>query len=167
MTDTHLPTERFPEVLQGRSPWSAEEASHLAGCPACRLEWSITAAAPELGRAAADRLDVERIAGAVRRKLAHAAPARGRVSRPVWWFTGLAAAAAALLLALPRVEPPASPATVPQVMVLHELDDLTAAELEVVLDALPPAAGAASHVEMLPLDELDTGALERVLQSME
>jgi hypothetical protein len=167
MNDTHVPTERFPEVQQGRSPWSAEEATHLAGCPACRLEWSITAAAPGLGRGVADGLDAERIAAGVRRKLAETAPIPRRVSRPVWWFVGLAAAAALLLLSIPGIQPAPSPAAAPSVTVLHELDGLTAAELETVLDAMPPAAGAASHVDLLPLDDLDTGALERVLQSME
>ena len=50
---------------------------------------------------------------------------------------------------------------------LHELDDLTASELEVLLETLPPSADAAAHPDPASLDELDAQSLERLLRSLE
>ena len=51
--------------------------------------------------------------------------------------------------------------------VLHELDGLSAPELEEVLQSIPPATEALDHVEMAPLSDLDANDLERMLRSME
>jgi hypothetical protein len=54
-----------------------------------------------------------------------------------------------------------------EIAVLHELDGLTAAELEAVLETIPPTADEAVHVESAPIGDLSAKDLERMLHSME
>ena len=125
-----------------------------------------------LGNRAVDSLDPERIAEATRRRLA-AEPAPGPViwRRPRYWATVLAAAAAVLLvLRLTLPGPTTQPSTAegaPAVPFLTELDALSPAELEFVLETLPPATESTVHPEAAVYEELDIKSLELLLRSLE
>ncbi|HEV8598448.1 MAG TPA: hypothetical protein VGQ69_03740 [Gemmatimonadales bacterium] len=88
------------------------------------------------------------------------------------WLVGLAPAAALLLVLrltlgggpAATTSSVAAPATL---SVLHELDELSAAELEVLLEILPPATDSAGHPDAASFDELDVKSLERLLRSLE
>jgi hypothetical protein len=77
-----------------------------------------------------------------------------------------AAAVLALAVLFGRPEPASVPPAV-ATTVLHELDGLTPAELEAVLETIPPPADEATHVEAAPLGELSVPELERMLRAME
>lgn len=125
--------------------------------------------ASRLGRDAAHGLDLERLAGRVLARLEEAqraaAAMRSRTLRRVM------AMAAVLFVALlgwlafePRVEREgglAVPGTV-----LHELDQLDADQLEMLLETMPVTA-ATVPPEPVPLQDLDTTRLERLLRSLE
>jgi hypothetical protein len=164
MTLGHLDSDRLIALLHERQDLTAEERLHLVACAECRLELELVRASGRLEHGAVARLDSGRIADAVRRRLATSGP---RV-RPMLFRWIAVAAAAALLLVVYHpggsvTDPMPGP---PRAAMLHELDGLTEAELEAVLDALPPAADRGGHVESAPLDQLDTRSLERVLQSI-
>jgi len=172
MTDCHIIADRMPAVANGKAGWGPSEAAHLESCPACRLEWDLVRTAHGLGADVAAALDTGRIAEKVARRIADAGPvARPRVAAPVArWLIGLAAAAALVLAVRPwrfggSVPNPAHP--VAAVSVLNELDDLTPAELESVLEGLPTAAEAVPHVESVPFGDLEANDLERMLRSLE
>lgn len=129
--------------------------------------------AATLGDKVVEQLDEQRLARAVLARLTAepsvTVPPR-RLRRG--WLVGLAAAAAILLVVRLTVAPPPTSAVgpeeaVPTLTVLHELDDLSAAELEVLLETLPPPAGAAVHPDAGSFDELDAKGLERLLRSLE
>ena len=122
--------------------------------------------ARQLGRAEADELDPERVAGSVLARLR--AEPRVRVGPVVVrWTLGLAAAAALAIAVVTRSgSEPEAPAAA-ALVALPELDDLTAAELEAVLETIPPPADSAIHVEVAPIDELNAQELERVLRTLE
>ncbi len=170
MTDPHIDSDRMPLLAHAGGKWTPVETAHLAGCAECRLEWELVQAASALGRAAASRIDPNRVAARVLHRLTEA-PRRssGFAVRPARWALALAAAAAIVLAfriagshSPVRVAPsPARPG------ILHELDELTASELEAIFDAIPPAAANETHVESAPFGELDTNDLERVLRSLE
>lgn len=170
MSETHLDSDRLLAVAHGKGHWSADERVHLDGCAECRLEWNVVRAAWMLGRAPAEGVAPSRAAAAVVRRIstAEAAPSGSRF-RPVGWALGLAAAAVLTLAVLiPRGTAPrglAAPGE--EIVMLHELDGLTVAELEAVLETIPPAANAATHVEAAPIGELSAQDLERMLHSME
>jgi hypothetical protein len=137
-------------------------------------EDELSRTAATLGDRVVQSLDEQRLARAVLARLAEepsdTGPATPRVRRG--WLLGLAAAAAMLLVArltLTRsagsIAGPEAP--VPTLTVLHELDDLSAAELEVLLETLPPPAGAAVHPDPASFDDLDAKGLERLLRSLE
>jgi hypothetical protein len=129
--------------------------------------------AAKLGDSVARALDEQQLARRVLARLASEPSETLLLRRPRRrWLLGLAAAAAILLvlrLAIqPAVNSPAGPADAATTQtVLHELDDLSTAELEVLLETLPPAAGAAVHPDPGSFDELDAKALERLLRSLE
>jgi hypothetical protein len=172
MTLTHLDSDRFADVAHGRAAWSPGELAHLERCESCRLESRISLATARLGGEPAAALELEAVAARVRRDLAGlpvesglspVAPRR-RLVRPI--LLGLAAAAAiAVAVLLP--ERPAAPVPVEQLAVLHELDDLSAAELEAVLETLPPPADAMVHQDETGISALSAEALERMLRTME
>jgi hypothetical protein len=173
MTDCHIIADRMPAVANGKAGWGPSEAAHLESCPACRLEWDLVRAAQGLGGDVAAALDTGRIAERVARRIADSDPAvtpqgLGPARR---WLIGLAAAAALVLVIRPW-RPGHSPVMnlrerAAAVSVLNELDDLTPAELESVLVALPPAADAVPHVESEPFGDLEPQDLERMLRSLE
>ena len=168
MTELHLDADRMPDVARGAAQWSAEELRHLGHCDQCRSEWAMVQVAAGLGRGVARRLGSARIADTVARRLASEPPPRrtlvGRTARLL--AAGMAAAAAIAVFGSTRLDPPLldSPATQ---SVLHELDELNPAELETLLESLPPEAGATAHPEPATVNELDTSSLERLLRSLE
>lgn len=174
MIESHLLADRMPSVAHRLAEWSPVESAHLVSCPECRLEWEIVSSAKTLGASAVAGLDPARVAAAVGRRLAEVpVPTATRfLRRSTGWLVGLAAAAA-LLFAVTRVIPerhdsgPVASVDMQGGTVLQELDDLTASELELLLETLSPAAEAAPHVEVAPLGDLDAKALKRVLRSLE
>ncbi|HSE51485.1 MAG TPA: hypothetical protein VLB00_04815, partial [Gemmatimonadales bacterium] len=87
--------------------------------------------------------------------------------RRAGWVLAAAAAAVLALAVLLRAPEPVSEPPAVAITVLHELDDLTPAELEAVLETIPPTAEEALHVEAAPLGELSVPDLERMLRAME
>lgn len=131
-------------------------------------EQELLEAARRLGGRAVAGIDPERIVagvGAARRR-----EQRERRFR-TWGLLGLAAAAALLLAVWPGHESgpvdSAGAVVAAAPSVLHELDHLTATQLEQVLESMPPAAGSAEVVEEVPFTDVTVQDLERVLQSME
>lgn len=170
MIDSHLDSERLLAVAHGQARCSPEEAAHLERCAECRLEWNLVRTARTMGRAPAERIPTAQTAATVARRL-EAAPAilPGVRSSRARWVLGLAAAAAitvAVLFSRGKTPHGAVPSD-GGIAVLHELDGLTAAELEVVLETIPPAANEAVHVESAAIDDLSASDLERMLHSME
>jgi len=170
MIGSHLDSERLPAVAHGLARWSVEEAAHLERCTQCRLEWNLVRTARTLGRAPAERIAPARAAATVVRRLNTAPiaspgglPRRGRL------VFGIAAAATVTFAVYfsrgkthSETPPPGA-----EIAVLHELDGLTTAELEAVLETIPPAADEAVHVESAPIGDLSAKDLERMLHSME
>lgn len=168
MTDQHLDSDRFPAVVRGEARWTGTEAAHLDRCAECRLEWKLVGAAGTLGRPESAGIDAPGVAAAVLRRLvSEPAQPKPQWSRRAGLVLVLGAAAVlALAVLLPRQEPPLVPAAAAST-VLHELDDLTPAELEAVLETIPATAEAALYVEAAPLGELSVPDLERMLRAME
>jgi len=168
MSASHLDSDRFAAVSRGESRWSGDEAAHLDRCPECRFEWELIGTALGLGRSEGAGIDAPKVAAAVIHRLVREpAPPAGRWGRPAGWLVGLGAAAVLALAVLLSRGEPAPVAPEPALTVLHELDDLSAAELEAVLETIPPTADEALHVEAAPLGELSVPDLERMLRAME
>jgi len=162
-------SDRMPGVLAGRDHWSREDEEHLVVCADCRSEWQLLVRGSALG-AELPGLDVSRISAEVQRRLALAKRA-DRNRRRGWLGLGLAAAAAlVLVIARPRStgEAPASPiAEQALVLPVIELDSLSAAELQAVLETMEPPLGTNSTLDAPSLQDLDDHQLERVLRSLE
>ena len=128
--------------------------------------------AARLGEHVVEQLDETRLATAVLNRLATEPVVAARPLYRRMWVLGLAAAAAMLLvlrLSLPGSAHPDRSTALgsPTSTVLHELDDLTAAELEAVLETLPPPASVTEHPESPSLESLDAKSLEQLLRSLE
>lgn len=168
MTQEHLDSDRLL-TLVGNVPDGAE-AAHLSACAACRSELALLSAARRLGEGRVPPIHVERVAQLVSRRLAEPV-VRPLGRRSVLWIAGLASAASVVLV-LARPRPPVTSSDGPVIAsappsVLHELDDLSASELEEVLQTLPTSTEAMPHGEVVPLGDLSAGDLEQVLRSME
>jgi hypothetical protein len=170
VTECERLEDRFVEVAHGRSAWEPREEAHLAGCAECGAAWRLTIAALELG-AGLPRRDVAGISAAVRTRLAaesHQAPVVALAARRRWvrWAAPVAAAAA-LVLAVGigqrgGTEPPAAgPA------VIVELDDLSAAELELMADRYPEALDVTMPVGVVGMSDLTTAEMELILEAWE
>lgn len=174
MNTSHIDPDRLADAASDAS-WSAGESAHLAGCAECRFELEIVAAARRLGVAQLSDLHSERVTDAVRtRLLTEPAPAQGgAVGGQTRWIVGLALAAALVLAVVYGKDGWPGQATIQhtpvpvELSVLHELDGLDEPELEAVLESIPVAAGAMSHLEPAPFVDLNVNDLERVLRSME
>jgi hypothetical protein len=169
MIECHQLSDRMPAVAYGTTRWEPAEAAHLESCASCRKEWELVRAAASLGAG----LDTGHVAQAVLRRLREAPapqPIAGirRVGR---WALALASAAAivlAVLLARPHRTAPVSAVAVPVAgSMLEELDELTAPELESVLESFSPAVEALPHLERSPIGDLKPQELEQVLRSLE
>jgi hypothetical protein len=167
MTAQHLDSDRFTAVFRGESRWTGAESAHIDRCPECRLEWQLVRAAGTLGRRSAE-VDAAQAAGIVLQRLLRepVEPARRGSRRAGWMLAAAAAAVLAVAVLLRGGEPaPAPPAVA--ITMLHELDDLTPAELEAVLETIPPSAEEPLYLDAAPLGELSVADLERMLQAME
>lgn len=167
MSAEHLDSDRVAAVSRGESRWTGAETAHLDRCPECRLEWQLVRAAPTLGRRESEEIDASRVADAVMQRLREPARPVRRWGRRAGWVLAAAAAAVLALAVLLRAPEPVSEPPAVAITVLHELDDLTPAELEAVLETIPPTAEEALHVEAAPLGELSVPDLERMLRAME
>jgi len=176
MTAAHIDSDRMTEETGNPvAAWSEAEAGHLLVCADCRFEFEMLATARQLGAAQLTGFQPERVAAGVRRRLRDqpvAGPGRS-LRHPGRWLAGLAAAAALVLavrLSIPRGPSGPDEAAVgapATESILHELDGLSAPQLEDVLQSIPPATEALGHVEGAPLGELSATDLERMLRSME
>jgi len=173
MIECHQLSDRMPAAAHGTTPWSVTESAHLESCASCRREWELVRAGASLGAGVAMGLDTGRVAQAVVRRLREAPtpqPIRGirRVGR---WALVVAAAAAivfAVLLTRPHRTGPVSAVAAPVAgPMLEELDELTATELESVLESFSPAVEALPHLERSSIDDLKPQELEQVLRSLE
>jgi len=169
--------ERMPEVAHGGGSWSELEMAHLTTCPECQAEWQLLQRAGRLGESAAARIDPDRVSSAV------LAEVRRRRVRDRWrrgaWVTGLAAAAAVLLVVWmgtgkesgPMANRVDSGATAPVELgfqlPLSELEALDSTQLQAVLDGLDAPVGEVSPGPAPSFGELDDTQLERVLRSLE
>ncbi len=174
MMDCEAVQDRMPLVVHGGPTWTEAEAAHLASCADCAAGWRVVQTAARLGDAAARRVDPEHISAAVLSQLA-----RDRRSTR-WirggWLTGLAAAAAVVLLVWggePRHRPgpetaQVAPSGTQELRVpLAELENLDAAQLESVLEGLDAPLGSQAAPDAPHLGDLDDSQLERVLRSLE
>lgn len=172
MTGCTRLSDRMLDIRMG-AEWTSAERAHLAECPDCAAEWRLIQAAAALG--ARLRLpDSERIAGAVLDRLARepaAEPGTAGLAGPgrrlgVWWAGGLVAAALMLAVALALwPSRPADPGR--QLVVLSELEDLSAGELEGLLGELPSADQVAMPSGAMGMSDLSAAELERVLAAWE
>jgi hypothetical protein len=162
-------SDRMPGVLAGRDHWSREDEEHLVVCADCRSEWQLLARGAALG-AELPTLDASRISAEVQRRLARAKRAE-RNRRLGWIGLGLAAAAAlVLVVARPDGQGPigTGPVTGTRLEIpFIELDSLSAAQLEAVLETLEPPLGSNSTLDAPTLQDLDDHQLERLLRSLE
>lgn len=158
--------DRMPEVAAGRGSWTPEEARHLDQCADCAAAWRLVTATRRLGESIEAGYDPTAAAATVAARLRAA-------RRPVWGrprtLVVLAAAAALVLVALPRFDaPPAElPGVTEEAMFLSELDSLTATELAVIADEMVPPLSEVANPEPASLFDLDSIQLERVLHSLE
>lgn len=172
MTTCEQLSDRMPAVARGESGWSAEEESHLAACPECRLEWELISAATGLGRDVTASLDPHHVTERVLGRLRAERRSRGRRIR--WAVAGVAAAASIALVVWAgprrsgsRIPVPAPVADVAEIP-LPELDSLGTPELEAVLHALDaPIGTSVEGVDSSGLDDLDTRELQHVLDRLE
>ena len=124
--------------------------------------------AATLGEKAARTLDPERIAGRVIARLEEPRVIAFQRAPLVRWLGGLAAAAmviVALGIAL-RPATRVSDQSASQSTVLQELDELDVDQLEQLLQAMP-ATSSVIPQESVPLQELDTLSLKRLLRTLE
>ena len=173
MTECSNLTDRMPAVAHGLAEWKPADRAHLEACASCRLEWDMVRAGAALGATIGSGLDTRRVAEAVAQRLRQSDPDRQvrRIGRVGHWALAVAAAAAIILaVQLTRPEQPGPVGTgvaTPAGPVLQELDGLTAAELQSLLESFSPAVEALPHLESTPLGELKPQELERVLRSLE
>lgn len=161
--ENHHLSDRMPDVAAGRIRWSVPEQQHLAECPDCAAEWRLVSTASVLGSSVERSLDVEAIAGRVRAELGPGQEMQRR-PRPALWLVPLLAAAA-LILVLWR-GPGSEPVPVDQAetLLLPELETLSVAQLESMLQLLPSEPPADS---LWSLEDLTEEEISAVLQNLE
>ncbi len=161
--------DRMPDVASGRRQWEAGEVAHLAACAECAREWTLVQVARRLGGAAAGRVNTTRLSAAVLAGVSR----EQRVAR--WkragWLTGLAAAAAVVLLvwrgSASQTVHPGDGAVDEYLLPLAELESLDEGQLQAVLEALDAPLQEGSSSGGPNLGDLDDTQLERVLRSLE
>jgi anti-sigma factor RsiW len=167
MTDCESVTDRIPVVALGRDAWTAEEAAHLASCPACQAEWKVVETARRLGDSAARRVDPDRVNSIVIARLR----ADRRWRRAAWIGAVAVAAAMALVVWTARPTHQAGPIATRGAVGFHlplaELDRLDSGQLERILEDLEAPLGAQAAPEAPELGDLKDSELERVLRTLE
>jgi hypothetical protein len=164
----------MPDRAAGRAVWPEGADVHLEVCAECRRNWELIQAGSRVGAQAASRIDPDRISALLVTRLAEARRSDRR--RKGWtWGTLLAAAAAILMVVYPG-RSPVDPGTVPLPVIsgagtlsvpLAELNDLDAAELQVIDDQLDGALSAGASVSTPHLEELTPDEMQRILTSLE
>ena len=145
-------SDSMPAVAQGAARWSADEEAHLTRCEECLGEWKLVRRTAELG-STLPAPDLERIAAGVLTGLR--APQPSRSLRLVRWAVPLALAAGLLLvLVRSRAITPPEPAAV-TLSLLPEVEALSDAELETVIQLIPTAEPSLGGVDSLSEDELN------------
>jgi hypothetical protein len=165
MSCTQL-SDRMPAVARGEAGWSAGEVAHLQGCADCRAEWAVVSAGATVGGDMA--MDADALAARVLQRLKTEPVARR--SRAMFWLSGLAAAAAVVLVVSTpwsrRV--PGTVATAPALEApVPGLSTLDAGELDDMLQTLDTPWTETSTADSPSLDDLDLQGLEQVQESME
>lgn len=164
-------SDRMLEIRLG-GEWTPAEREHLDRCPDCAAEWRLMRAGAAVG-AGLPPFDAARIAVAVRGRLAAEPPAPALLpfrARAVRLAIGLAAAAALILavgLALRSRTAGVAPDSTAGVVVLSELEELSAGELEELLGALPAPVEVMMPSGAVGLSDLSAAELERVLAAWE
>jgi len=161
MTACTLLSDRIPDVVAGRSHWTADEEHHLAGCPECRAEWDLVSAAAHLTgdyRPA----DPAGTAAAVIERL-RTARSRHDGRRPVWVSALLAAAAVAALVVWSGAGrgSPVRPASPPGLAAVPPIAPAAPS---------PRSAAPSDSADEFPLPELDslsTEALDSMLHVLD
>jgi hypothetical protein len=174
MTDCGWLSDRIPPVVLGRAELTPQEMQHLQKCRACQQEWEVVSAAGGLGRRPEAAIDTETVAASVLDRLREQQPAP-YVRRKTWAAVGLAAAAAILIATWTGGGDPAvttrqsgSMAAAQLVIPLPELDNLEAAELDTVLQAIDEPNNLRDLGEHEPeLSDLNSDELQRVLDTWE
>ncbi|HET7424100.1 MAG TPA: hypothetical protein VFJ92_11085 [Gemmatimonadales bacterium] len=163
-------SDRMPEVVHGRSRWTADEAAHLAACAECRRELALLQATVTLGRRTPRLGDAERMAATIERRLTGIRTRRIGVQR----VAGLAAAATLLLAVWTKwpERPVASPAgpsrpAAPALVPLPELELLDPAELDSLLQRMEQPSVGGSTLDAPGLGDLEDTELEQVLATWE
>lgn len=157
-------SERMPAVARGEAHWDATALAHLAVCRECAAEWRVVSAVAALGRAA-PAIDPEAVGRLVLRRLAASGGRRRRARRWLGAVTGLAAAAAIVLMLWSPTRRVVSEPEAP--VFLPELDSLTAVQLESVLGSVDRPLGTVRTLDAPGLSGLSDDQLADVLQSME
>jgi anti-sigma factor RsiW len=168
--------ERIPLVAGEEGAWTPEEAAHLGECLECSAEWRLVQCARTLGARSAGGLDHGRLTARVLAEVA-VRRRRERWTRRAW-LTGLAAAAAVIIVVWTGRQRTASiaagPDSLPAVAMntefylpLAELEPLDSEQLQAVLDGLDAPVGEVAPGPAPSFGELDDTQLERVLRSLE
>lgn len=161
--------DQMPDVANGGRQWNAGEAVHLAACAECAREWQLVQVALRLGDATAGRVHTSRLSAAVLAGVARERRVAGW--KRTGWLTGLAAAAAVVLLVWRGSAPPAIHSDAAAVeeyrLPLAELESLDENQLQAVLEALDAPLQDGSSSGGPNLGDLDDTQLERVLRSLE
>jgi hypothetical protein len=162
-------SDRMAGVLAGRDHWNREDEEHLVVCADCRSEWQLLARGAALG-GDLPALDAGSIASQVQLRLARANQ-RAKNLRRGWIGIGLAAAAVlVLVVARPDGKSPPGPGPISATNLeipFIELDSLSPAQLQAVLETLEPPLGSSSTMAEPSLHDLDVQQPERLLRSLE
>ncbi len=162
-TGDHL-SDRMPDVAAGTIRWSVSEQQHLVECRDCAAEWQLVSTASELGRTVERSLDVEAIAGRVRAELNRGQAVQRRRRPALWLVPWLAAAALILVIWRGPGNEPAPVNQADETQLLPELETLSVAELESMLQLLPSEPPADS---LWSLEDLTEEEISLVLQNLE
>ena len=151
MTQCTQLSDRMPAVARGTARWSAVDEAHLTQCGDCAFEWALVRRTAGLGDSVV--LDIERVSGGVLSVLR--APVPSRTAKVARWAVPVALAASLLLvLVRTRGSTPPEPAGV-TLSLLPEVEALSDAELESVLQLIPAAEPGLGGVDSLSEDELN------------
>jgi hypothetical protein len=173
MTQCGWLSDRIPAVVLGHAEWTPQEIQHLQECRACQQEWEVVSAANRLGGRREAVIDTEAIAGSLLGRLRNERPARS-VRRKTWGAAGVAAAAAILIAIWTgggdpagTTRPSGSLAAAQLEIPLPELDNLEAAELDTVLQAIDEPNNLRDFGDEPELSDLNSEELQRVLDTWE
>ncbi len=171
MIECDVMQDRMPAVARGEREWTDVEASHLAGCADCALEWRLVLAGASLH--AGVTIDADRIAEQVLARL-RAEPATVSAIRRIPWrggAIGLLAAAASLLIVFgaPRLNGPGvgGASDTAFLAIAPDLSGLDDQQLETVLKGIEPGpTEVVAPNDGMHLEDLTDAQLEKLLHSM-